>query len=390
MRQAARNPLSQEEWPYRSLVENTQDGYFIFEYPSGEILFLNQRIRELFGYEEREAYRKSLWDFIMPNDRKALKRSFLSRLGGQPTDKATYTCTAVRKDGVTFRAEASASVVKDQGKTVIQGTLIDITERELLKQHLQHAEKMEAIGTLAGGVAHNFNNLLMGILGNTSLLTMDLDSNHPHYERIKHIEECVQSGSMLTRQLLGFAGGGKYEVREVDLNELVQKTSHMFGKTRKEIAIHISYETEVWTVAADRGQIEQVLMNMYLNARRAMPKGGDLYLETKNVTVRDEHVRALQGKQGEYIRISITDTGLGMDEKTQKRIFEPFFTTKVLERGTGLELASAYGIIKNHDGFIDVYSEKGKGTTFYIYLPAAKARNKAQDKESPGGELFFT
>ena len=153
------------------------------------------------------------------------------------------------------------------------------------------------------------------------------------------------------------------------LNEVVEKTSHMFGRTKKEIRIHASYEKDAESVNADQGQIEQVLLNMYVNAWHAMPNGGDLYIKTENVTVDEDHVRARQGKQGRYLRVSITDTGVGMDEKTQKRIFEPFFTTRGVGRGSGLGLASAYGIIKDHGGFIDVYSEKGNGTTFKIYLP---------------------
>ncbi|MBW2708691.1 MAG: PAS domain S-box protein [Deltaproteobacteria bacterium] len=379
MRREARKSLSQSEARYRSLVENTLDGYYIFEYPSGKILFLNERICELLGYTRGEACQKSLWEFISTKDQEVLKKKLQSPLGGQPMDMASYTCTAVRKDGYSFSAQTSVSVVNDQGKTVIQGTLRDITEQERLKQHLQHAEKMEAVGTLAGGVAHDFNNLLMAISGNASLLTMDLDPSHPHYERLKHIEEYVQSGSTLTRQLLGFARGGKYEVKALNLNEVIEKTSHMFGRTRKEITIHSSYDKNCRAVQADQGQIEQVLLNMYVNAGQAMPSGGDLYFKTENVTVDKDHIRAQQGKKGEYVRISITDTGVGMDEKTRKRIFEPFFTTREIGRGTGLGLASAYGIIKNHGGFIDVYSEKGKGTTFSLYLPAAKPETMAHD-----------
>ncbi len=354
MRNEARKALLQSETRYRSLVENTLDGYFVFEHPSGETLFLNGRICELLGYLPGEAYQKSLWDFMLPEDQKILKRNFEAQFRKKPFDRVPYTCTAVRKDGSTFHAETSTSVIKEQGKTVIQGTLRDITELDRIKQHLQHAEKMEAVGTLAGGIAHDFNNLLMGVLGNASLVLMDLDPDNPHCERLKHIEEYVESGSKLTRQLLSFARGGKYEVKQLKLNEVVEKTSHMFGRTKKEIQIHTSYAKEEETINADQGQIEQVLLNMYMNAWHAMPTGGDLYIKTENVTVDEDHIRAHQGKQGRYLRISITDTGIGMDEKTQKRIFEPFFTTKEMGRGSGLGLASAYGIIKNHGGFIDV------------------------------------
>jgi two-component system cell cycle sensor histidine kinase/response regulator CckA len=392
MRKEARKALRESEARYRSLVENTLDGYFIFEYPSGETLFLNGRICDLLGYSSAEAYQKSLWDFMAPEDREILKKNFKRQMGGQHSDRVPYTCTAVRKDRSTFRAETSTSVMEDQVKTVIQGTLRDITDQERLKQHLQHAEKMEAIGTLAGGVAHDFNNLLMGILGNASLVRMDLDPGHPHCERLKHIEDYVQSGSELTRQLLGFARGGKYEVKELRLSELVEKTSHMFGRTKKEIQIHTSFEKSEGAVNADQGQIEQVLLNMYVNAWQAMPTGGDLYLKTEQVMVDEDHVRARQGNEGPYMRLSITDTGIGMDEKTRKRIFEPFFTTKEMARGSGLGLASAYGIIKNHGGFIDVYSELGKGSTFSIYLPVSKSEktisalgDKPEEKILQGG-----
>jgi two-component system cell cycle sensor histidine kinase/response regulator CckA len=380
MRKEAREALLQSETRYRSLVENTLDGYFVSEYPSGEILFLNGRICELLGFLPGEAYQKVLWDFLVPEDPEIRNQNFDAQFREKSFDGIPYACTAVRKDGSTFHAEISTSVIEEQGRTVIQGTLRDITDRERLKQHLQHAEKMEAIGTLAGGVAHDFNNLLMGILGNASLARMDLDPNHPHYERLKHIEEYVQSGSDLTKQLLGFARGGKYEVKELDLNGVLEKTSRMFGRTRKEIKIHTVYASNLGTVAADRGQIEQVLLNIYVNAWQAMPNGGELYLQTENLIVDQNHVRAKQGREGEYVRISITDTGTGMDKETQKRIFEPFFTTKEIERGTGLGLASAYGIIKNHGGFIDVYSEMGKGTAFKIYLPVSKSKERSHEQ----------
>lgn len=387
MRRDVQDALSQSEARYRSLVENTLDGYFVAEYPSGEIQFLNQRAYALFGYVPEETGQMSLWDFVSPKDREAIKERIRVRLKKGASGEAPFICTAVQKDGSTFTAETSASIVTSHGKTSIQGTVRDITEQERLKHHLQHAEKMEAIGTLAGGVAHDFNNLLMGILGNASLMRLDLDPSHPHYKKLQDIEAYVQSGSSLTQQLLGFARGGKYEVRALDLNEVVEKTSHMFGRTKKEIRIHAVLEEDFWTVAADQNQIEQVLLNMYVNALHAMPAGGDLYLKTENITIGEGHIRAQQGKGGRFVRISITDTGVGMDEETRKRIFEPFFTTKEMGRGTGLGLASSYGIIKNHGGFIDVYSEKGKGTTFCIYLPAVASKTSKEAAPVAEGEI---
>ena len=200
----------------------------------------------------------------------------------------------------------------------------------------------------------------------------DMEPGHPHYEKLRSIEDQVKSAAELTRQLLGFARRGKYEVKPTNLNDILESTSTMFGRTRREITIHRKIQEDLWAVEVDRGQIEQVLLNIYVNAWQAMPGGGDLFLETKNVIVDGNFEKRYSIKPGRYVKVSVTDTGVGMDEKTRERIFEPFFTTKEMGRGTGLGLASSYGIIKGHGGFINVYSEKGNGTTFEIYLPASK------------------
>ena len=245
-------------------------------------------------------------------------------------------------------------------------------EKKKLEAQLLQAQKMESIGTLAGGVAHDFNNLLMGIQGYASLMLNDLDETHPHYRWTKRIEDLVRSGAGLTSQLLGFARGGKYDVRPTDINEIVKKSSNMFGRTRKDITIKGTYEPGLWTVEVDRGQIEQVLLNFYVNAWQAMPTGGTLYLETSNVSLDEGRTNLYDVQPGKYVRISVTDTGAGMDEATQRRIFDPFFTTKQMGRGAGLGLASAYGIIKSHSGIITVSSKKGHGATFSVYLPVVE------------------
>ena len=231
---------------------------------------------------------------------------------------------------------------------------------------------MKAIGTLAGGIAHDFNNVLMGIQGNVSLMSLDIDTTHPHYERLKNIEKQVQSGARLTSHLLGYARKGKYEVKPVDLNRLVREASDTFGKTRKDISIHQQPAEELFAIEADSGQIEQVLWNLLVNAYDAMPGGGDLILKTDNMTHEDIKGKLYDPKPGSYVRLMVTDTGIGMDKETMERIFDPFFTTKDMGRGTGLGLASVYGIIKAHAGYIDVESKKRHGTTFSIYLPSSK------------------
>jgi PAS domain S-box-containing protein len=249
--------------------------------------------------------------------------------------------------------------------------LDDITERKRMEHQLQQAQKMESIGTLAGGISHEFNNLLMGIQGWASLMLIDTDPSHPHFEYIEGIERIIKNAAELTKQLLDFARTKKYELKPTDLNEIIKSQNLMFGRTRKEINIRDKYEENLWVSEVDQSQIGQVILNLYINAWQAMPGGGDLYIQTENVMLDEDYVKPYKVAPGKYVKISVADTGMGMDEATQKRIFDPFYTTKEIGMGTGLGLASAYGVIKNHGGFINVYSEKGDGTTFDIYLPAS-------------------
>jgi CheY-like chemotaxis protein len=212
----------------------------------------------------------------------------------------------------------------------------------------------------------------MGIQGNASIMFLDIDSSHPRHKNLKNIEKLVDNGAKLTGQLIGYAREGKYEVKPINLNQLVKDTSDTFGMTQKEITVHQELSEDLHGIEADQGQIEQILLNLYINALEAMPGGGDLYLITMNVTDKDMIGKLYKANPGNYVLLSVKDTGIGMDYETRKRIFEPFFTTKGLASGTGLGLASTYGIVKGHGGYIDVDSEKGKGTTFSIYLPATE------------------
>jgi PAS domain S-box-containing protein len=253
-------------------------------------------------------------------------------------------------------------------------------EKEKLQALLAQSQKLEAIGTLAGGIAHDFNNLLMGIQGNASLILLEKDSSEPDFERLKNIEQHVRTGADLTKQLLGVARGGKYEIKPVDINQIIKKSAHMFGQTKKEITLHTKYQDNIWTVEADPSQIEQVMLNLYVNAWQAMPGGGVIYLETENVILDENAVYPYDLKPGKFVKIAVTDTGTGMDETIRQRIFDPFFTTKDVDRGTGLGLASAYGIIKNHGGIIHVESEIGIGSTFSIFLPHSEKVISAEEK----------
>ena len=249
--------------------------------------------------------------------------------------------------------------------------LSDVTEQKKLEEKLQQAKKMEAIGTLAGGVAHDFNNLLMGIQGNISLMLLETVEGAKHFEEIKSIERCVESAAKLTRQLLGFARGGKYVIKATSLNDLVEKLTGMFQRTHKNITFHETYHAGLWAVEVDQGQIEQVMLNLYLNACQAIPEKGDITVKTENVFLDKDFAASFDIVSGKYVKISVIDTGIGMDAEIRQRIFEPFFTTKEVGKGSGMGLASAFGIIKNHNGIIDCHSKKGKGSVFSVYLPAS-------------------
>ena len=269
----------------------------------------------------------------------------------------------------------------------ISGVVIvgrDITDLRKLEGQLLQAQKMDAIGTLAGGLAHDFNNLLMGIQGRTSLMLSEIDDSHPFYEHLEGIESYVKSAVDLTRQILGFARGGKYEVKPTDLNELIKTQNRMFSRTRKEITVRGRYAKDLWPVAVDQGQISQVLLNLYVNAWQAMPGGGELFVTTENIELTQEEAEVLNLPPGRFVQVTVADTGMGIDEKVISRIFEPFFTTREMGRGTGLGLASAYGIIKNHGGLINVSSVKGEGSIFTIYLQASR---RAVERETASPQL---
>jgi PAS domain S-box-containing protein len=259
-------------------------------------------------------------------------------------------------------------------------------EKRRMEQQLLQAQKLEAIGTLAGGIAHDFNNLLMGVQGRASLMALELNPDHPCREHVEAIMECSRSATELTSQLLGVARGGKYEAKPMRINDVVVASSTLFGRTKKEIRIHTKLHDPSPVVVADRRQVEQALLNLFINAWQAMPAGGELYLETSITQLDEGKCRPFSIKPGRFATLSVTDTGVGMEEDVRKRIFDPFFTTKKMGRGAGLGLSSVYGIVKNHSGAITVHSEIGQGTTFNIYLPFSG--QKAEKEPSTNTEMM--
>ena len=385
----AEDALRRSEGKYKTLVENANEAIVVAQ--DGIAKFVNRACVEISGYSEQELVSKPFVEFVHPDDRAMVGERYKKRLQGEGLE-SKQVFRFVAKNGDVKWIELGAATIDFEGKPATLNVVTDITKdrkveqaQRLLEERLQQAEKMEAIGTLAGGIAHDFNNLLTGIQGYASMTLMNLKDNDPNYERLQRIQDQVQSGSDLTRQLLGFARGGRYEIKPSDMNEILKKSSDMFGRTRKEISIQRHSAKDLWSAEVDRGQMEQVFMNLYVNAWQAMPGEGDIYLETENVLLDDEKIFPYFMKTGKYVKITVTDTGTGMDEKTKEKIFEPFFTTKTMGRGTGLGLATVYGIIKGHGGMINVESEPGHGTTFTIYLPASE--KEVQSEEISSNEI---
>jgi two-component system cell cycle sensor histidine kinase/response regulator CckA len=386
-RKAADDALRESEDKYRTILESIEEGYFETDL-AGNLTFFSNPFCKILGYSHSQLIGVNTRQYTTPETVEKMDRITEQLLqAGMPENITSYD--VIRPDGDKVLLELSFSILKgpDEGPVGFRGVLRDVSarkktekEKHKLETQLQQVQKMESIGTLAGGIAHDFNNILMGIQGNASLMLLKIDSAHPNYEKIKNIETYVQNGTTLTKQLLGFARRGKYLVKATDLNEIIEKSSSLFARTRKEIQVHSNLHDSIWTAEVDRGQIEQVLLNLYVNAWQAMLDGGDLYLRTENVTLDSSYVKPYKVEPGRHVKISITDTGVGIDKQTQERIFEPFFTTKEMGRGTGLGLASVYGIIKSHGGYINVYSELDQGTTFTIYLPAS-GKEAVEDAE---------
>lgn len=246
--------------------------------------------------------------------------------------------------------------------------------RYAVEGHSVNGTDMRLVGDLAAGMAHSFNNLLMGIQGHASLLLMDTDPSDPRHKHLAAIEHCVKDASTLTRQLLGFAGGGKYHLRPTDLNTLIERSVWIFKKDVQHLRIHTRYGRDIWTVDADQDQITDALLSLYKNAWEAMPRGGDLYLETENTHIDKSSDLPPGLPAGNYVKISVRDTGVGMDRDTRERCFAPFFTTKGLGNALGMGLAAAYGVVRNHRGFMKVESMVGEGSTFTLYLPSSDTR----------------
>jgi PAS domain S-box-containing protein len=369
--------LKESEEKYRDLYDNAPDGYYSLA-GNGLIVEANRTFLQMLGYRRDEAIGKLYIEDLLSDDSVQTCRAKFPELK-KAGHMRNLELTMVKKDGTLLPVTMHATAVYDgEDNFVMSRSVIrDITERKgideerrKLQEQLFQSQKLEALGTLAGGIAHDFNNLLASILGYASLAKTDLHPDNPVYQHVDIIETASLRASELTQQLLAFAKGGKYDAKPTDVNAIVREVVALLSRLiEKNITIVFAADSNLRRAVCDAGQIQQAIMNICLNGRDAMSRGGTLTVRTENVRLEMKDVQFLVDvPPGDYVRISVSDTGMGMDRETRERLFEPFFTTK--EQGTGLGLALAYGTIKKHGGFIQVFSEPDKGSTFEVNLLA--------------------
>ena len=388
--------LRESEERYRLLFKYAPAGIFEVDLKNSKLIRVNDVMCRYTGYEESELLDLSL-DALMAPEGKTLWKGQAKSASTGNLHPEPLALSIRGKGDRRFHALATSRFQLTGGvldrATVVIHDLTEIKkaeeEKNRLERQLHRAQKLEALGTLAAGIAHDFNNLLMGILGNTSLMLMELDQRHPHHEKLKNIEQAVKRGEALAQRALGLVRTEEHQSIATNLNELIESSSKMFARTKREIRIDRKYQESVWTVNADPNQIDQVLLNLFVNAWQAMPEGGALTIETRNVELDEDFVLPYSVAPGKYVNVSVSDSGKGMTPEIVEKIFDPFFTTKEPGKGTGLGLAISYGIIQQHDGIIDVQSVPGKGTTFDIYLPASSPRRQPvpePDAQLPTGK----
>lgn len=371
----AEKALRNSEERFKSLSENAPIIIFTLD-KQGIVTYVNQAWERILGHECHDSIGMPFQEIIVPDAKQAHESIFTQLLNGQKS-VAEVKFHVRHRDGSRRLFNATATANSDtEGRIIgIIGLAKDVTTAHRLQEQLFQTQKMKAVGTLAGGIAHDFNNLLMGIQANVSLMRGEIaTSETAMFEKLKRIEDQIQSGAALTRQLLGYARKGKSFVDSISLDRLIKETLHVVERTNKNISVACDLTSKSSFIEADKGQIELVLLNLFINAVDAMPDGGRLKVSSRLVPSTELAQCCSLEKKGLYIELTINDTGIGMDEETKNRIFEPFFTTKDVGQGTGLGLASVYGIIENHGGQIDVESRLGQGATFTILLPATEKK----------------
>lgn len=378
----AESALIESEMKYRDLFESSRDALVLTSL-DGWVTDVNREWLYLFGYTRDEALRANAIDmYANQDDRRKIIKELLDKDFIQD-----YELMLKRRDGKHIDCLLTTNVHRDEKGDVLyfHTSIRDITRRKQLEKQLFQSMKMESVGRLAGGVAHDFNNLLTAIIGNTELLMQSVQHDSPMYEDLEEIKDTSERAATLTRQLLAFSRRQVFEERIVDVSEVLRNINKLLQRLiGEDIKFTEKIPENLWRIKIDTAQMEQVFINLAINARDAMPDGGSLIIEAANVSRDGEYTEdRADFIPGDYIMIAVTDTGIGMDDATKARIFEPFFTTKEQGKGTGLGLATCYGIIRQSGGHIYVYSEPGVGTTFKIYLPRYTGSEATPDTKHP-------
>ena len=376
-RKQAEEALKKSEEKFRQLFDEAPVGYFECD-SQGRITNVNRTELEMLGYTSEEMIGQPPWKFVVEEEE--ARNTILAGLAGTLPPARSLERTYRRKDGATFPVLVENRVLRDSEGRIIgmRSTIQDITERKkaeqeiaALQEQFRQSQRMEAIGQLAGGIAHDFNNILTIIKGYSQLSLSELKGNDPLRENIEEIQKASERAANLTHQLLAFSRRQIMDVKVLDVNTVLRDLDKMLHRIiGEDIELIRLLAEDLGRVKVDPGQIEQVIMNLAVNARDAMPKGGKLTIETANVELDGKYaLKHIAVKPGHYVMLSMSDTGCGMTPEVKDRVFEPFFTTKEKGKGTGLGLSTVYGIVKQSEGNIWVYSEPGRGTTFKIYLP---------------------
>lgn len=367
----AEEELRESEVKYAAVVEQARDGIFIMQ--DGMIGFANSAFGRVFGYEVDELIGASFFNLIAPECRERVKDIYFTVLAGEEAP-AVYEGRGLCKDGTVRNIEISGGLVQYGGKPAVMGIVRDITERKLTEQELLKTQKLESIGLLAGGIAHDFNNLLTGILGNINLAKLYARPGDKIFSKLVDVERSALQAKDLTQQLFTFSKGGAPVKKVMDIGRVV-KDAAGFATRGSKSQCRFIVPDDLWFAEVDQGQINQVINNLIINADQAMPEGGIIEVRVENCSIDSGAITGLAG--GDYVKISIRDKGIGIPEAFLPRIFDPYFTTK--QKGSGLGLATAYSIVKNHGGHIGIESEMGKGTTVYVYLPATRKEAQAAE-----------